>query len=115
EHTGENYPGQGFATYRLKIITNGNLSTFGLKIPDVSTACKVMIDHEVVATCGEVADNGQQASAQYAPQALHFTTGAPQFELIVQISNYLYDRGGMWYALELGTEDQVARQRENGL
>lgn len=115
QHTGEDYPGHGYATYRLKVITNGNMSTFGLKIPDVSTACKVMIDHEVVATCGEVADNKQQAYAQYAPQAVHFTAAAPQFDLIVQISNYLYDRGGMWYALELGTEVQVARQRENGL
>lgn len=115
QHTGKNYPGYGYATYRLKVITDGSMSTFGLKIPDVSTACKVMVDHEVVATCGEVADNPEQAFAQYAPQTVHFTTSAPHFDLIVQISNYLYDRGGMWYALELGTEVQVAQQRENGL
>lgn len=110
---GEDYPGSGYATYRLKVRMKGSTQTLGLKIPDMSTACRVMIDGSTVARCGVVADNEAQAVARYAPQTVSFEAASGQFEIIVQVSNYLYDRGGMWYAMELGTESQVERLREN--
>ncbi len=112
---GRDYPGEGYATYRLKVRTNGNDSRLALKIPDISTAAIVLIDDRIIATSGQVAEIKNEAEAEFAPQVVYFEPHAPEFELIVQVSNYLYDRGGMWYAMELGTDKQIARLRENGM
>ncbi len=115
EMNDEPLPGMGYATYRLMIRLGETAPSLGLKIPDLSTSCKIMIDGKTIATCGQVADNAEQAEARYAPQVVTFQPEAEEFELIVQVSNYLYDRGGMWYALDLGTERQVMGLRENEL
>lgn len=110
---GESYSGSGYATYRLKVKMQEKPRTLGLRIPDMSTSCRVMIDGSTVARCGVVADNEAGAVARYAPQTVSFEAASGEFEVIVQVSNYLYDRGGMWYAIELGTDKQVNRLREN--
>jgi two-component system, sensor histidine kinase ChiS len=115
EEQGKGLPGQGYATYRLRVITQGDTKKLGFKIPDISTSCKIMVDGNTIAACGQVADNKQQSIARYAPQVVYFQPIDLEFEIIVQVSNYLYDRGGMWYALDLGTESQVTQLRENNL
>src|SRR5690606_34155478 len=108
-------PGQGYATYRLKVHTQRNIEKLALKIPDMSTSCLIMIDQRTVASCGVVSADQEEAEARYKPQIVTFPIENEQFEIIVQVSNYLYDRGGMWYALNLGTEEQIKRLRENEL
>ncbi len=115
EEQGEPLPGHGYATYRLRVITQGDTNKLALKIPDISTSCNIMIEGQTIATCGQVADTQQQSIARYAPQVVHFQPENNEFDIIVQVSNYLYDRGGMWYALDLGTEHQVTQLRENNL
>ncbi|HZG56197.1 ATP-binding protein [Paenibacillus sp.] len=109
------YPGHGYATYRLQVTTKGEAGTLGLKIPDVSTACKIMIDGITIAECGRVSDRPEGAEARYAPQVVFFEPAGERFEIVVQVSNYLYDRGGMWYAMDLGTAEQATALRENVL
>ncbi len=41
---GKNLPGEGFATYRLLVKTDGKFTSLALKIPTMSTAYKVMVD-----------------------------------------------------------------------
>lgn len=114
EKDGQDYPGKGFATYRLRVqLADDGSQKLALKIPDISTACKIYVDHQLIAECGEVADNEQQAKAKYNPHTIDFSSNSDQFDIIVQVSNYLYDRGGMWYALDLGTEQQITTLREN--
>lgn len=110
---GKDLPGHGYATYRLRVLLQDDANKLGLKIPDISTSCKIIVDGATIATCGQVADNKPQSVARYAPQVVYFQPAHPELEIIVQVSNYLYDRGGMWYALDLGTENQVTQLREN--
>ena len=64
-------------------------------------------------SCGIVADHEEAAVARYHPQVAHFQAEAEEFDIIVQVSDYLYDRGGMWYAIDLGMEEQIRTLREN--
>lgn len=113
DETGIPYPGFGYATYRLKVIAPAAPQRLALKIPDLSTACRIIADGRVIAECGVVSDNPDEAVARYTPGTVLFPVDSGEFDLIVQVSNYLYDRGGMWYALHLGTEEAIARYREN--
>lgn len=114
---GKDLPGFGYATYRLKVKMNEAPGSLALKIPAMSTAYKVMIGGHTVAVSGEVAESKERAAAAYVPQIVVFSPPADEFDIFVQISNYLYARGGMWSEIELGTERQMAalQQREYGI
>ncbi|WP_168735980.1 hybrid sensor histidine kinase/response regulator [Cohnella fermenti] len=112
---GQKLPGFGYATYRLNIKLNDAEQELALKIPMLSTSCAVMVNGILVARCGQVSEQPEDAIAQYNPQIVRFHADHEQLEIIVQISNYLYNSGGMWYALDLGTERQVEALHDIGL
>lgn len=113
QEDGEDYPGDGYATFRLRVVTQEPMDKLSLKIPTISSSCKIMIDDLTIATCGVVAENEERSVSSYAPQIADFQTNTNEFDIIVQVSNYLYDRGGMWYAMDLGTEKQITNMRDN--
>ncbi|MBB6670991.1 ATP-binding protein [Cohnella nanjingensis] len=104
---GKPLPGFGYATYRLKVKLDEAPELLALKIPIMTTANQVMIDGKVVALSGKVAESKELSEAKYAPQTVVFHPAAKEFDMIVQISNYIYARGGMWYAMELGAEERI--------
>ncbi|MFC5405341.1 ATP-binding protein [Cohnella soli] len=106
---GKRLPGYGFATYRLKVKLDADKvpDSLALTVPIMSTANKVMIDGRTVAASGKVAQSSEEAVAAYAPRTVVFQPPGPTFDIIVQVSNYLYPEGGTWYAMELGTEEQI--------
>lgn len=108
QEAGKHLPGQGYATYRLKVKTDGRQTSLALKIPTISTAYKVMIDGETIAVGGKVAESKDRAVAAYLPQTIEFQPAAQEFDIVVQVSNYLYARGGIWNAMKLGTEERIA-------
>ncbi|MCU6708675.1 ATP-binding protein [Paenibacillus sp. J5C_2022] len=112
EIDGRSLPGYGYATYRLRVKTDGNLPNLALKIPIMSTAYNIMINRESVAVNGKVAEDRERAEAAYKPQSITFQPPAEDFDIIVQISNYIYARGGMWFAIELGTEEGIASRNK---
>ncbi|MFB9276961.1 ATP-binding protein [Cohnella cellulosilytica] len=105
---GKRLPGYGYATYRLKLRMDSIPSTLALKIPIITTAYRVIVDGQTVAAGGQVAESRERAIADYAPQTVVIYPAAREFDIIVQISNYLYPQGGMWYGMELGTAERVA-------
>ncbi len=113
ELDGRPLPGQGYATYRLQVIMKQFPDTLALKIPTMSTAYTVMIDGQIVAESGKAAKSKESAEPAYVPQTVVIQPSSGKFDIIVHVSNYLYARGGMWYALELADENQLtARDRE---
>lgn len=114
---GKNLPGKGYATYRLKIKTKANETDIvkGLKILTCSTAYKLMINDKLIASNGKVGINKETTKPEYRPQIVSFANNSNEFEIIVQVSNYIYSRGGMWHSLNLGTDKQIRGNREKTL
>jgi signal transduction histidine kinase len=110
---GKKLPGKGFATYRLKIKTNDADTLKGLKILTFSTAFRLAINNEVIAKSGVVGKNKDMSVPEYHPQAVGFQNKTKDFEIIVQISNYTYARGGFWHSIHLGTDEQIRTMKEN--
>lgn len=105
--------GDGFATFRLKIKTNDTDTLKGLKLLTESTAYNVMINNKIVATSGRVGISQESSVPEYKPQAVSFKNDSKDFEVIVQISNYTYSRGGFWHSIQLGTDQQIRTMKEN--
>ncbi|QGQ93904.1 response regulator [Paenibacillus psychroresistens] len=105
---GKSLPGQGYATYHVKVKTDGKLTSLALRIPTTATSYKVIVDGKTIAVSGKVAKTKEQAVAAYLPQTIIFQPAAKEFDIAVQISNYLYARGGMWNVFQLGTVERIA-------
>jgi len=104
---GKKLPGFGYATYRLKIQTNNKELRESLKIMTMSTAYKLMVNDRIVATNGTVGVNKETTVPAYKPLVTTFETASDEFEIIVQVSNFDYARGGLWSSISLGTDQQI--------
>lgn len=105
---GQSLPGQGYATYRLHVKTNLAEDTLlGLRIYPLSSCYKLFINDQLVAGNGNPGKTATEERGEYRPQAVIFNAPAGGFDIIVQISNFEYARGGFWYSMHLGGQEKI--------
>lgn len=106
---GKSLPGQGYATYRLHVITSLPAGTnLGVKAYSFSSAYSLYIDSELVASNGKVSTGRIGEIGEYRPQTAYFKTPAKDFDIIIQVSNFSYARGGFWNNLYMGNPQSIA-------
>ena len=104
--------GMGFATYRLRVrVADGN-EALGLSIRTMSTSYRIFINGKEVASAGTVGTGTSTALPEYKAQVVAIVPASDEFEIIIQVSNFTYARGGIWRGISLGTEQQVRFQAE---
>lgn len=111
---GQRLPGQGCATYRLQVqtdLTPG--STLGLRVYPMSSAYRLYVNESLVAANGQVSPDAAGEVGEYRPQSVFFNTPDAEFDLILQVSNYHYARGGFWYGMSLGDPAAVLRLHDS--
>ncbi len=104
---GKDITGKGYATYRLH-VKNANIGeAIGFRMSPLSTAYRMYIDDQLVAQNGVIGTSEENAKGEYRIQVFHYTPDKKEFDIIIQISNYVYARGGFWYAPEIGRPEYV--------
>jgi len=111
----KNLPGNGFGTYRLKIKLNHAYINLGIKLLDFSSSYKLWINNNLVATNGNVSSVLSEISPKMLPQVKTFNVDSGQIELVVQVANNLHHKGGMWERIQIGTQEQIIREREQSI
>ncbi|MFL0251441.1 ATP-binding protein [Clostridium neuense] len=109
---GHNLSGYGYATYRLKVKVPDDKKIMAVRIRNMSAAYKLYIDNKLIASNGKVGTNARDFIPQYRTVTANFTPQKHEFNVIVQVSNYSYARGGMWYPVKLGTSYGISSQNE---
>ncbi len=104
---GKKLPGFGYATYKLEVENIKPGTPLGFRIPTCSTAYKIFINDDLVASNGRVGTNPANHQPEYQPTVFEYTPAEKSFAIILQVSNYNYARGGMWYALYMGTPEKI--------
>lgn len=104
---GENLPGFGYATYVLKVVNVPKGMPISLRLPSFSTAYKCYINDRLVSSNGRVGTTAQESEPEYMPQVVEFTPESESFIILFHVSNFTYARGGMWYAINMGTPEQI--------
>jgi two-component system sensor histidine kinase ChiS len=104
--------GRGYATYRLKVLTQGDIGPLGLQIPAIAPAYRIIIDGRVITETGTVAAEQSAMHPVYSPKTIIFNPPAGDFDMLVQIANNLYPQGGIWYSLTLGSERNILDSKE---
>lgn len=114
EVSGKALSNQGYGTYRLQLRIPETLrgQTLGLRIPSVATAYRLWIDGNFTASNGVVGTDRESMEPRNVPKVVYFKPESSCVELMVQVSNFVQRKGGMWQAMEFGTAEQVAHRRD---
>ena len=107
EINGQNLPGYGYATYRLKVVNAKEGQAFGIRMPTVSTAYNLFINDRLVASNGKVGVDQQHFAPEYRPAAVSFVQPSTSFDIILQAANFSYARGGAWYPITMGSAAKI--------
>ncbi|MDI3256717.1 MAG: sensor histidine kinase [Kyrpidia sp.] len=109
--------GQGYGTYRLVIRTSPADAgrEMALYIRGVATAYKLWINGNMAAEKGVVATNRPDMVPEEYSQPVFFHLQGEQSELILQVSNFVQRKGGLWEPISLGTAEEIVLQRERAV
>jgi two-component system, sensor histidine kinase ChiS len=99
---GRAYPAEGFATYRLRIRMPADDRVLGIYLRTVSTSYRMWINGTLLASNGIVGADAATSRPQYNPLTVPFNQRGETLEIVCQVSNFVYRKGGMWNAPLLG-------------
>jgi class 3 adenylate cyclase len=107
--------GQGYGTYRLKVMLNRPYDMLGIKVADVSSAYKLWVNDALVLTNGAVSSSENEMEPQYLPLVKSFQADTSILNIVVQVSNNFHHEGGIRASITLGTSEQVVKVREQNI
>lgn len=110
ETDGAKMPGFGYASYRLRITGLKPGESIAMRISPMSTAYEFYVDGKEAASCGRAGTSAGQSVPYYNVRVIHCTAQGPSMDLVAHVSNYVYDRGGMWFTPSLGTPEAIDGQ-----
>jgi len=110
---GQPLPGDGYATYRLKILLADQGLPLALKLFDFGTAFTLYVNGEKASMVGVPGQTAETTVPRYYTQVVEFTCEENQIEIVFQVSNFHHRRGGLWHVTEIGLERDIRTLTEN--
>lgn len=104
---GRALPREGYATFRLRVVTSLSGEVFGFQVPIMYSSYKLWVDDRLIARNGRVGTDTQASVPQKYPKVVYFTPQDRAFTVTLQISNYDDYSGGMWEPIKLGLSEDV--------
>lgn len=105
----------GYATYRALIETDYKDGIMGLEIENIPSAYVLWVNGELIAKGGQVGVDKESNIPEFTPDIYFFQQKGSTIEIVMQISNYYYNKGGTWDSIKLGTEGQLKIIREGAI
>lgn len=109
ELNGEKLNGIGFGTYRLRFRTTAK--SLALKVLPHSSAYRLFLNDSLLAKNGTVGTNGDTHNPESLSQTVVFPIQNPENELIIQVSNFNHEVGGVFHSLRIGTPAEMLRRQ----
>lgn len=111
---GSSLSGEGFASFRLKVLLPPGSPPLALRIKEQATAFRVFVDGAFVGGSGKVSEDSREAVPETMPVLLLLDrSDATEMELVVQISNFHHRSGGVWHGLYLGHRESILSSVQN--
>jgi len=107
--------GNGYATYRLKILLNDASLPLALKINTIETAASIYVDGHLLDKTGKVGKEKKDMKPAYKPSVLTIPITDDELEIILHVSNYFHRKGGVWDSMLMGSEKNIMQSRFQSL
>ena len=105
--------GHGRATYRLRVLLPPDISDPGLRLTTLGTAFRLYVDGILIASAGRLDNHPSGPSPEYLPQVQPLPEVVDgSIEILLQISNRHYARGGLWEPIWIGELPDLYEHRE---
>lgn len=105
------YPHRGVATYRLHLKYPSTLKDPALHIQSVATAYKLYANGKLIAEVGKVSDKLSDFKDDEESLILDLPKDSQEIELIFQVGNLNYARGGLRESPVLGSKQAFMQQK----
>ncbi len=109
---GKPLTGNGYATFRLKILMGDQKGGFAFKFLDMTSAFSFRVNGKLVNATGVVGKLPIQTVPRSSPEVSSLFSETDQLEIVLQMSNYHHRSGGPWEAIRFGREKDVWSLRE---
>lgn len=105
---GEELSGDGFASFRIRILLPPDCPPLALRVKEQATAFRLFADGRLVGGSGTVGRDSATSIPHTVP-ALIFLEGSPEeeLELVLQVSNFHHRNGGIWHGLYIGSQSNT--------
>ncbi|WP_281890203.1 cell wall metabolism sensor histidine kinase WalK [Paenibacillus sp. YYML68] len=105
---------QGHATYRLLVRFDGSdsLAVKALYIPGAATAYRLWINGRLETENGIVGTSREEMTPRTYAKVVYFEPVEGDNELVLQVSNYVQRKGGLWSKLYVGGSEEITHMRE---
>jgi signal transduction histidine kinase len=107
ELEGQPLPGWGQATFRLRLMPGSGKHPLALRIIGVHAAYRLWADGRLIAESGVVGRSSDTESPHRSLVLAEFTSQSVPLDLVLQVSNHAYRRGGLLYPILLGLPSQL--------
>jgi len=107
---GEQLPGQGVATYRVRLLFAQPPPMLALSLPDFYTAYELWIDGEPAANNGKVGTTKMTTIPHWLPQVVPVSVEGKEVEIVLQVANFHHVRGGLGETILLGKSKNIIDQ-----
>ncbi len=108
---GRRIPSDGFATYRLTVLLNGQATDLAVNITGIGTSFNLFVNGRKISSGGIVGKTEDAAKPTSRPVIVEFKASENMLDIILQVSNFSHRLGGVWGPIVLGTPKQLQHHR----
>lgn len=106
-------PGTGFATYRLKLLSEippGQVMALNLEV--IPTSYELEWNGKIIASSGKIGTNYKETKPSYKTQVVFISNWKKENEVILRISNFHLNEGGFSKAILIGSAPKIISNRD---
>jgi len=95
-------PALGYMTYHVKVLVPKDIYPLYLYLPDMPSANKLWVNGKYITGNGVIGKTQEFEEPDFLPKVLQMPEQHNgELDLVIQLSNYHYREGGIWYSLRL--------------
>jgi hypothetical protein len=104
-------PGDGYATYRLKVVV-ASPRELAMELPHFYSCYTLWINSRQVAFNGTIGTSEKTTVAQWLPQTVSFRTETDTLDIVIQVANFHHAKGGVREPILLGDMQELGFKRQ---
>ncbi len=101
------YPDEGYATYRALIDVDKNQEELAMRFRYIVNAYRVYVNGELMASVGTISADKDEHQSDLQYSIVELPNHVPSFEIVIQVANFDYARGGIRESIVLGKYEHI--------
>jgi adenylate cyclase len=97
----------GFGTFYLKLQTQLPLEDLAIRLPLISSAYQIKISESNTLRIGMLSESKQGFVPSILPKVLHLKGQEKEFTIILHVSNFYDNSGGLWGSVLIGRKESI--------